>query len=216
MTPASLLCLRVGAVRTASPGGSGVTLVGVTDASIGARMDGAIVKGGVAGVVGTWVMDLATWVMYRREDPKHLRQEKRARIDGKDPAHASARRIARAIGSDAARAEPNAGGVFLHVMFGVGPGMAYAKLRERWPWTTAGKGALWGAILFVVNDEVAEQVLRIAGRPREYPWQAHLRGLVGHVVLGVATHLTLEALDEATLHEEAPPGSASVARGMEG
>ncbi|MBW3657048.1 MAG: DUF1440 domain-containing protein [Actinobacteria bacterium] len=161
-------------------------------------MRGQLVKGAVAGVVGTWLMDVAAWTLYRQASAETLREEDRTRIDGKDTAHAAARHLARAVGSDAAQEEPNAGGIFIHYQLGIAPGVAYATLRERFPWITAGKGALWGATLYVTNDLVAARLLRLTGPQRDYPWQTHVRGLIGHVVLGVGTHLTLEALDDAT------------------
>ena len=159
-------------------------------------MASQLVKAAVAGVVGIWAMDVATWALYRREAPVLLAQEKRARVYGKDTAHAAARHLARAVGSEAAQHEPNAGGIFIHYQLGIGPAVVYAKLRERYPWITAGNGALWGAALFVINDEIAGRALRLTGPQKDYPWQAHVRGLVGHIVLGIVTHLTLEAIDD--------------------
>jgi hypothetical protein len=159
-------------------------------------MDAQLVRGAVAGVVGTWLMDVATWAMYRRAPEAVLEQENRTRPFGEDVAHASARYLARAAGRDAPP-EPNAAGIFIHYQLGIVPGIAYATLRERFPAITAGKGALWGATLYVTNDLLAARLLRIAGPQEQYPWQTHVRGLVGHTVLGIATHLTLEALDEA-------------------
>jgi hypothetical protein len=158
---------------------------------------GDLLKGAVAGVVGTWAMDVATWALYRQHDDDVLEQEQRTRVYGKDTAHAAARHLARAVGSDAAQEEPNAGGILIHYQLGIAPGVVYARLRRRFPWITAGKGALWGATLYVINDLIAGRALRLTGPQRDYPWQTHLRGVVGHVVLGVATHLTLEALEEA-------------------
>lgn len=158
-------------------------------------MDDAAVKGAVAGTVGVWVMDVVTWVMYRRESTATIATEKKARKFGKDPAHAAARHVARLAGSDAAQVEPNAGGIFIHYLLGIGPGMLYGKLRRSAPAVTAGKGALWGAGLYVANDLLAGRLLRLMGPQRDYPWQAHVRGVVGHVVLGVTTHAVLEALE---------------------
>ncbi|MBW3639202.1 MAG: hypothetical protein KY451_05050 [Actinobacteria bacterium] len=50
--------------------------------------------------------------------------------------------------------------------------------------------------MLLLNDEVGARLLRIAGPRRSYPWQAHLRGLVGHVVLGVVTEATLNAMED--------------------
>ncbi len=47
-----------------------------------------------------------------------------------------------------------------------------------------------------MNDEIGARLLGIAGPQRDYPWPAHLRGLVGHVVLGMVTEATLDAIEE--------------------
>lgn len=159
-------------------------------------MDDATVRGAVAGTVGVWAMDVVTWMMYRRESTATIAREKKARKFGKDPAHAAAHHVATLVGSDAAKAEPNAAGIFIHYLLGIGPGMLYAKLRRSAPAVTCGKGGIWGAGLYVANDLLAGRLLRLMGPQREYPWQAHIRGLVGHVVLGVTTHAVLEALED--------------------
>ncbi len=142
-------------------------------------------------------MDVVTWLLYRRQSKVTVAKEKRARKFGKDPAHAGARHLARLAGSAAGKKVPNAGGIFIHYLLGIGPGVLYAKLRRGNPIVTAGKGALWGAGLYVGNDLIAGRLLRVMGPQRDYPWQAHARGVAGHFVLGVATHAVLEALDDA-------------------
>lgn len=46
-----------------------------------------------------------------------------------------------------------------------------------------------------MNDEIAAPLLGIAGPPGAYPRQAHLRGLVGHVLLGMVTDAMLNAVE---------------------
>jgi len=60
---------------------------------------------------------------------------------------------------------------------------------------------MYRGTLFVMNDEIANRVLRLSGPQRDYPWQAHLRGLVGHVVLGVVTEVTLNLLEEQAVRD---------------
>ncbi len=160
-----------------------------------------LARGASAGAVGVWAMDVATWWMYRLESSEALQGEKRARPKGMDPAHAAARYLAETIGSDAAEEEPNAGGIAIHYLLGMAPGAAYARLRRRLPWLRAGRGAMYGAALFVMNDEIANRLLRLSGPQGNYPWQAHLRGLVGHVVLGVVTESTLNLLEEQAVQD---------------
>lgn len=158
-------------------------------------MTGDVTRGASAGAVGVWAMDVVTWWMYRRQDPTALQREKQTRVFGKDTAHAAARRLARLVRSDAARDEPNAVGIAIHYALGMVPGAAYARLRQAQPWLRTGRGALFGLALTILNDEIAGRLLGIMGRQRAYPWQAHLRGLVGHLVLGMVTEATLRALE---------------------
>jgi len=152
-------------------------------------------KGAVAGGVGVWLMDQVTWGMYLREAPRALQMEQRARVGGKDVAHVAAEKLAGAIGLERPSAQPNAAGLVVHYALGVVPGALYAPLRRRVKALGAGRGLLYGFGLTVVNDEILAPVLGLASGPTHYPWQAHARGLVGHLVLGVATDTVLDVLD---------------------
>lgn len=159
-------------------------------------MTTGLVKSAAAGAVAVTAMDIATWIMYRRENPLALMREKKARRFGKDTGHAAAQRIAQLAGSDAAKKQPNAAGTALHYLWGMAPAAAYARLRRRLPWVRAGRGALYGLGLSIMNDEIAGRLLGLTGPQRQYPWQAHLRGFVGHFVLGTVTEATLNALEK--------------------
>lgn len=156
-----------------------------------------LVKGAAAGAVGVWAMDVATWAVYRRQSLATLMQEKENRPFGKDPAHAMAERLRRLIGSEV-QEEPNALGITIHYQLGMAPAAAYVRLRRRMPWLRAGRGSLYGALLYVANDQIAGRVLGIMGPQNDYPGQAHIRGLIGHVVLGVVTEATLNVLEETS------------------
>lgn len=84
------------------------------------------------------------------------------------------------------------------------PGALYPVLRRRLPWLRAGCGTVYGLALFVVNDEIAGRLLGIMGPERNYPWRTHLRGLLGHVVLGVVTEMTLNVLEEQSSSQYEP------------
>ena len=58
-----------------------------------------------------------------------------------------------------------------------------------------GKGLLYGLALFLVDDELLNALLGLSAGPTEYPWQAHARGLVSHLVVGVCTDVAMDALD---------------------
>ena len=176
------------------------------------RVGGATVRteaarGAAAGAVGVVAMDVVTWVMYRRQSRRDLLQEKRARVFGKDTAHAAVRHVTRAMGSDAGTGEPNGAGIAVHYGLGMGPAAVYAVQRRRWPQLRAGGGALYGFLLFVINDELAAPLLRLAGPPKAYPPTTHVRGLVGHVVLGMATEAALNAIEGPPVPQPAESAS---------
>lgn len=153
------------------------------------------VKGAVAGAVGVWALDKVTWAMWDRTDPEKLRQEENARPGGLDPAHVMANRAAEAVGTELTPRQPHPAGIAVHYGLGIMPAAAYAVLRHRVPTITAGGGLLYGLSLFLMQDEGLNPILGTSGSPTEYPPEAHLRGLVGHLVLGAATHASLKVLD---------------------
>lgn len=154
-----------------------------------------LIKGTVAGAAGVWVMDQVGWYLYRRENTEALIQEQRARVGGLDTAHAAVNQIAGLFGKSPDPKQPNAAGIGLHYALGMLPGALYAAFRARQPTLQAGQGALYGLGLFIVNDELVAPALGWASGPKAYPWQAHARGLVAHVALGMATHAVLERID---------------------
>ena len=150
------------------------------------------VLGAVAGTAAVWLMDRVGWWMYRRQDAAALQRELRARPDGLDSAHLLARKWGRAIGRDPGAEQPNAAGLGVHYALGALPGLGYALVSRRWP-VTGAAGLPFGVVLFLVNDEVSAPLLGLARGPLAYPAQSHLRGLVAHLVLGVATDRLLAA-----------------------
>ncbi len=157
-----------------------------------------VVKGAIAGAAGVWLMDQVGWGLYLREDPAARQQEQEARVGGKDVAHVAAGKVAGTVGRRLAPAQPHPAGIAIHYALGVVPGALYGALRQRVGGLGAARGLLYGLGLFLVNDELIAPALGLASGPLRYPWQAHARGLVSHLVLGAATDTVLEVLDQVT------------------
>jgi len=136
------------------------------DTSIGADL----IKGAVAGAAATWIMGLATTWMYERESQQARDREEQAR-GGRSPSTA------------------------MHWAIGIGAGALYAGARRRWPTVARQMGLRFGSGLFVVADEVMNPALGFTPGPKAFPWQAHARGLGGHLTYGMVTELVLEGLD---------------------
>lgn len=179
-----------------------------------------MVLGAVAGAAGVWVMDRVGSYMYDHEDRDAIARELRARkggndvgytdaekeaLDrnphaqpaGKDVAHVGVEKVAEMTGMNMSTAQPNPSGIVLHYALGVVPGALHAVIRREAPLMKAGNGALYGFGLYVLNDEIVAPLLGLASGPKEYPWQAHARGLVAHTVLGVVTESLLRLSDRA-------------------
>ena len=163
------------------------------DADVGGLLVDAAI-GAVAGALGVWAMDRLDWFMFEREDAQARRQTQRVRPGGMDPAHVAANKAAHAFGTAVTPRHPHPAGMAVHYSLGVGPGAIYSILQDRVPYVDAGRGTLWGLTLFAAQDEVLNAVTGLSGKPKDYPWQAHGRGLVAHLVYGAVTDSAIRVM----------------------
>lgn len=155
-----------------------------------------VTLGALAGAAATWLMGKATSVMYEREDPVSRQQEDDAR-GGKTSFGVAAERAAALAGRDLTDEQRQQAGNLLHWGIGIGTGAVYGSLRNRFPAVSWGLGLPFGVAFFLAVDELANTALGLTPPPNAFPWEAHARGLVGHVVYGVATESSLRLLDSA-------------------
>ncbi len=153
-----------------------------------------LIAGTLGGVVGVWALDRVTWRLWDLEPRALLAREEAARPGGEDPAHVMARRAGNAMGITLSE-QRNAAGFAVHYALGAAPGALYGLARASSARPSLMRGALFGIALFVVQDELANTVMHTAGRPSDYPWQAHARGLIGHIAYGVTLEAALVAFD---------------------
>lgn len=57
--------------------------------------------------------------------------------------------------------------------------------------------------LFVFQDELINAAAGLSGNPKDYPWQAHARGLVAHLVYGLMTDVAFSAMKAEALGRRA-------------
>jgi hypothetical protein len=155
-----------------------------------------LLLGGIAGAVGVVAMDAVGWFLYRREDAAALEQERAARASGLDTAHAAANKMANAVGVNLSPPQPHPLGIAVHYSLGVIPGALFGLLLmlNGLEWLAAGYGLFYGFILYVFQDQLMAPLLGLASGPTKYPWQAHARGLITHLILGVVTYLAFITL----------------------
>ena len=163
------------------------------DNSIAADM----LLGALAGAVGVWVMDRVDWFNYIHEDSEARRRTQRVRPGGEDPAHVAAGMVEKAVGAELSLSQHHVAAMAVHYTLGIGPGALSGALRDRIPAVGAGRGTLYGLGLFLVEDEMINAATGLSADQRKYPWQAHARGLVAHLVYGVVTDTVLTVLQGA-------------------
>jgi uncharacterized membrane protein YagU involved in acid resistance len=151
-------------------------------------------RGAIAGAVATWCMDRITTAMYEVQAPEVTDRETAAQPNGKS-----------SVANLLDRIEAETGFVIpvdtrpmveqaIHYGLGIGPGAVYGVVRQYIPFARLGRGLAYGLVLFVANDEYLNTKLGLAGPPEAYPPESHLRGLVGHAVLGVSTETGIQLL----------------------
>jgi hypothetical protein len=153
-----------------------------------------LTRGAVAGTAGTWVMDLVTTGMYEQQPAEVNAREKAAQPGGRTSVENLLELVESTTGQKIADDMRPAALQAIHYALGAVPGALYAVIRERMPGPSAAHGMLLGLALFAVNDEWLNTRLGLAGPPDAYPIEAHARGLVGHLALGVTTEAVLEVL----------------------
>ncbi len=89
---------------------------------------GFVLRGLVAGVIGAWVMDRATWMLQDREPRRAIQREREAWPIGLDVSHSLGYRLAAALGISASRDQPSTLGMFTHYLLGIGPAIIYSAL----------------------------------------------------------------------------------------
>lgn len=160
------------------------------------------ILGALAGTAAVWVMDRVDWFNFLHEDPDARRQTKAVRPGGMDPGHVVADKVASAVGVELEPKDQNPAGVSVHYSFGVLPAALYGVMRHKAPGLTAGHGTLFGIGMFLLHDEGLNTITGLAAKPQDYPWQAHARGFVAHLVYGVVLESALRAADRLTRDDD--------------
>lgn len=153
------------------------------------------VMGAAAGALAVWVMDRFDWAAYNHEPEEARQRTVAARPGGMDPAHIVADKVAGIIGKEVSQPAP--AGIAVHYSLGVMPGAVYGALLDRFPAIGTGRGSLFGLGLFLLQDEGLNALAGLSGKPQEYPWQAHARGLMAHLVYGMVGDAVLRLFKKA-------------------
>jgi len=160
------------------------------------RLAGDLALGFVAGAAATWVMDKVTTVLYARESNEAKERENAAR-GGRTAYEIAAEKGAGLVGAELTEEQRQWIGGGIHWALGASAGAGYGLVRNRIAAAGLGSGLAYGAVFWLAMDEGALTVLGISPPPQEFPWQTHVRGLIGHLVLGAAIEAAFDIVDLA-------------------
>jgi len=138
-------------------------------------------------------MDLVTTAMLDHQDPKVTKREERARPNNKPALANLVDRLEEQTGTELNQEQSESLELILHYALGVVPGAIYGVLRQV-PLVRSINGAFYGVGLWAINDEYVNTRLGLAGPFDAYPAETHLRGLLGHIVLGITTETGISLL----------------------
>jgi hypothetical protein len=155
---------------------------------------GVLLDGAVAGVAATWLMGKVTSFLYERENQRAREREERAR-HGTTSYGVAAEQMAKLVGETLSDEQRKSYGETIHWALGAGAGAAYALLRNRVPEASAVGGLLFGTAFFLLMDEGLVYALGLTPGPSNFPWQAHARGLAGHLAYGAAAEGALHLME---------------------
>jgi hypothetical protein len=106
----------------------------------------------------------------------------------------AARKAARALGrGELTTPQKKQWGNRIHWSLGIGAGAAYGAWFALDRDASVVRALGFGASFFLIFDEILNWALGLTPGPRAFPWQAHARGLTGHLVHGLTTHAVVSA-----------------------
>jgi hypothetical protein len=139
-----------------------------------------IVVGAAAGYAANRCMDLATsWFYDQQSDASKAREEE---VFPGGAIMAGGRDVARMLGIDADEQRIEQLGLRAHRGLAMGYG-ALGGLLVGFGMRPMRAGLLIGALAFVLVDEALNAV-QLEPSPTDFPIEAHMRGVVGHVTFG--------------------------------
>jgi hypothetical protein len=98
------------------------------------------------------------------------------------------------FGHELAESEKKPAGAAVHYAFGTATGGLYGAMAEVAPQVTMGAGIPFGAVFWVVADEVTVPALGLAKGPTAYPVSTHAYALASHLVYGLTAELSRRAV----------------------
>ncbi|HEU4507572.1 MAG TPA: DUF1440 domain-containing protein [Pyrinomonadaceae bacterium] len=168
-----------------------------------------VLAGLAAGLVASWTMNQfqAAWTRTAANGEKPHGAQSMQPSDGStgdqredvkkqdDSTVETAKVISREVFDRELReSEKRPAGAVAHYAFGTAGGGFYGALAELSPQVTAAAGLPFGAVFWVIADQVTVPLLGLKKGPTEYPVSTHVYSLASHLVYGMTAEISRRAL----------------------
>jgi hypothetical protein len=141
--------------------------------------------GAASGLVASWAMEVAQSRVIARAGTEQTRERERMAQAGTEPATTRAAEVAaRLVRRSLDERQKRIGGEIVHYATGAAWGAIFGALAPRIPAPLVAAGAVYGLVVWIVNDELLVPVLGWAKGPTAYPPSVHAKALASHVVFG--------------------------------
>jgi len=177
------------------------------------NQDANIWKGMVAGLAGgllaSWTMNQfqAAWTRIAEGSEKSHGAQSMQPADGSkgdqaqdineqdDATVETAKVISKGVfGHELQESEKESAGAAVHYTFGTATGGLYGALAEVSPPVTAAAGLPFGAVFWLLADEITVPLLGLSKGPAAYPVSTHVYAFASHLVYGVTAELGRRAV----------------------
>lgn len=98
------------------------------------------------------------------------------------------------FGHELQESEKKPAGAAVHYAFGTVTGGLYGALAEVSPQMTTAAGLPFGAVFWLLADEISVPALGLSKGPTEYPVSTHAYALASHLVYGVTAEFSRRAV----------------------
>ncbi len=147
-----------------------------------------------SGYLGTRAMDPTTVKLQEMASDSDKQQEKD--VSPGVAYDVAARKISEWVGLHLSDDSLKTLSAAFHWSIGLSAGVLYVTFRRRTSLGPMTSGLLSGLVLWAGVDEGVNSLLGFSASPARYPLGTHVRGLVGHIVLGLATAGSAETLSK--------------------
>ncbi len=146
--------------------------------------------GAVAGYVETKAMEQVSMWLYQRESDADRAREDAARPG--PPPRIAAQKTTALMGLNLSEAALDKAALVFHYGLGAGWAPTYALLRRNTGLGPFAAGLTSGAAMSAIVDEGLTPALGFSAPNRDYPLATHIRGVIAHLVFGLAVAAATE------------------------